>query len=403
MKANNISLLRILLILFAAQTSLTAGGLSVAPIAPFIKVDLHLSEAQIGFFLSSFYAGATLTSLPSGSLADFTGVKKILIAGLFISGFSLVFFSFFSKYALLLFFMFLAGFGYSTINPISTKAIMDWVPSNRRAMAMGFKQTGVTVGGALSAALLPVLALSFGWRFAVLTSGIFLLIVGTASYFLYIEKKTDDTENEKENNTVGYMQILRDRKIVVLSLLCTVLSASQLSLITYMVTYFYEHLKLDIVLAGSLLALAQTGGTLGRLAWGIISDMFLGGRKKPLMIIIAAAASAGMFFMSLVVPGTSYIVLAVLVTVLGFSAIGWNALYLVLIGHLAGKKNAGTATGLSLIFIFIGTVIGPPSFGALADITGSFRLAYQFYAVMLGIVAVCFAVFKLEASSSADS
>jgi predicted MFS family arabinose efflux permease len=63
----NFNLVKILFILFAAQVSLTVGGLSVAPLAPFLKADLALSETQIGLLVSVFYAVAALASLPSGT------------------------------------------------------------------------------------------------------------------------------------------------------------------------------------------------------------------------------------------------------------------------------------------------------------------------------------------------
>lgn len=395
MDSQNYQSLKVLIILFAAQIALTAGGLCIAPIAPLVKADLLLTEAQVGLFISFFYIGATITSIPSGSMVDAAGVKKVLVTGQFISGACIIFLALFSNYAVLLVLMLMAGLGYSTINPASTKAIMEWFPHNRRAVAMGLKQTGVTVGGAISAATMPVLGLALGWRAAVLACGLFLMIMAALSYFFYTEKSSPAVRSERAKDTGGYREILGNRGIVILSLLCLAMSASQLSLITYMVTYFYEHINIDIILAGVLLVLAQTGGTIGRLAWGVISDIFLGGRKKLLLVIIALIASAGNFLMSLVSVGTPFILLAVLVTFLGFAVIGWNALFLVLVGQMAGKSLAGTATGLSLAFVFTGVIIGPPAFGAIVDHT-SFRVAYQVFAVMLGVVAICFALFRLD-------
>lgn len=386
-------LVRILIILLIAQIALTSGGYSIAAIAPLIKSELNLSEAQIGLFISFFYIGAALASLPSGAMVDIIGVEKILTLGQLFSGFSLILFSFFNNYIILLIFMLLAGLGYSTINPASTKAIMECFPVNRRAMAMGFKQTGVTIGGALTAGILPVFALTSGWRGAILMCGTFLLIVGVISFIFYSDKNT--TYKKKLDKTNGFINVICNRKIIILSLLCLVMSASQISLITYMVSYFYEQLKMEIIHAGNLLVMAQVGGTIGRVAWGVISDVFLGGKKKMLMVLIAIIASAGTLLMS-IAQGMPYIVLIILVTILGFAAIGWNTIFLVIIAQLAGEKSSGTATGLSLIFIFAGTILGAPFFGLLADLSGSYVLPYRVFAVMLGFIAICFTVFRID-------
>jgi len=51
--------------------------------------------------------------------------------------------------------LFLAGTGWSVVNPALGKAIMDLFPAPERGMAMGIKQMGLTLGGIASALLLP--------------------------------------------------------------------------------------------------------------------------------------------------------------------------------------------------------------------------------------------------------
>ena len=48
--------------------------------------------------------------------------------------------------------MTLAGIGLGCVMPATTKAVLVWFPIKERATAMGFKQTGVNVGGMISAA-----------------------------------------------------------------------------------------------------------------------------------------------------------------------------------------------------------------------------------------------------------
>ena len=54
------------------------------------------------------------------------------------------------------------GLGVGPMYPVSSKAIMDGVPSHTLAFAMSLKQTGPTVAGAIAALTLSALALAVG-------------------------------------------------------------------------------------------------------------------------------------------------------------------------------------------------------------------------------------------------
>ena len=59
----------ILALIMAAQTMANVGPLGIPSIAPLIREDLGLSMAQAGSFLSAYYIGPVLFSLPAGWLA----------------------------------------------------------------------------------------------------------------------------------------------------------------------------------------------------------------------------------------------------------------------------------------------------------------------------------------------
>ena len=61
---------------------------------------------------------------------------------------------------------------------------------------------------------------------------------------------------------------------------------------------------------------------------------------------------------------------------LGASAIGWNGVYLATVARQAPPGQAGTATGGTLLFTFMGVMAGSPAFGALAGASGSYRVAF---------------------------
>ena len=60
----------ILALIMAAQTVANVGPLGIPSIAPLIREDLGLSMAQAGSFISAYYIGPSLMSLPAGWMAD---------------------------------------------------------------------------------------------------------------------------------------------------------------------------------------------------------------------------------------------------------------------------------------------------------------------------------------------
>src|SRR5258708_11425018 len=133
-------------------------------LAPFYKDELGLSRAQVGLFFSAFYLAMTGASFATGWLADRFGVRKTTWQGHFLLGICTVAAALSPSFSTACISFFLAGFGYSFLNPASTIGVMAWFQRDERATAMGIKQTGVPAGGVVAAALAPSLVLVIGWR-----------------------------------------------------------------------------------------------------------------------------------------------------------------------------------------------------------------------------------------------
>src|SRR5262245_32027872 len=121
--------------------------LSVAPLSPFLLDALHLSRAQVGLLLPAVYLGGVLMSLPAGWLTDRLGVRTALGGGQALIGALVLTAALASELVVLLACLVVAGFGFSVLNPSTGKAVVESFPPRRRGLAMGIKQTGLTLGG----------------------------------------------------------------------------------------------------------------------------------------------------------------------------------------------------------------------------------------------------------------
>src|SRR5947207_14360980 len=159
--------------------------LSVAPLSPFLLDALHLSRAQVGWFLPAVYLGGVLMALPAGWLTDRLGVRATLALGQLVIGGGVVLAALGGSLAACLVCLVLGGFGFSVLNPSSGKAVVDWFPPRRRGVAMGIKQTGLTLGGLAGALSLPPLASALGWRQALAAAGALSLVSAALVVLVY--------------------------------------------------------------------------------------------------------------------------------------------------------------------------------------------------------------------------
>jgi sugar phosphate permease len=345
-------------------------ALAPAPLAPFLLDALGLSRAQAGLFLPALYLGGVLMAVPAGWLTDRLGVRRTLALGQALTGAAVTLAAAGASLPGILACLTVAGFGFSVANPATGRAVMEWFPPRQRGLAMGIKQTGLTLGGVLGALTLPPIALAFGWRAAFVTAGALTALSGLLVTLLYRRPPVSLVDTAAARPPLSDVGAVLRRPGVAVVFVCGFLfSLAQASILAYLALYARETYAVSAVTAGRLLALAQVGGTLARLGGGWASDRFLGGRRRP--GIVVTGITAALAFIALAfgerVPVALAAVLAVLV---GAGAFGWVGLYFALVAEMGGARWAGVLTGIAVVFAWSGVLVGPVLFGALAEAGG---------------------------------
>src|SRR5687767_15759211 len=157
----------LLTVLTAAYGMGAFGMLGASPLTPSLADGFALARLEVAFIVPSVYVGGLVFSLPGGHLADRWGVRPTLLGALALGGVGLLAAALAPRFALFLLCLVLAGSGWSVVNPVLGKAIVDVFPVTERGIAMGIKQMGLTLGGVLAALVLPPIAARWGWRAAV--------------------------------------------------------------------------------------------------------------------------------------------------------------------------------------------------------------------------------------------
>jgi len=375
----------ILAVIVLAQTVANIGPLGIPAIASLIRADLGLTLTQAGSFLSAYYIGPIALSLFAGVLADRWGTAKTLVLGQVIIAIGLLAVSGATSYALLISLMALAGAGYGTLNPASTTAAMSWFPPRQRATVVGLKQVGLPFGGMLGAAILPALALSFGWRTAIVTSAVAVAVCAGLSAAVYRDPPGEPLPARKPGERGAIALVLSNRDLWLVAVATLVFAAMQTVWMAFLALYLQAVVGLSLLAASRYLAVAQGGGALGRIVFGLLSDRVFGGRRRLPLAIAGCGSALCSIALALTGPGTGATWLLPLAAVFGFVGIGWNGVQHTLMAELAGPRTAGTAVGLGLAISSAGVMLGPPVFGWCVTTAGGFRGPWLGLAgVMLG-------------------
>jgi predicted MFS family arabinose efflux permease len=364
---------RIIALILTAQTVANLGPLGIPAIASLIQTDLGLTLAQAGSFLSAYYIGPSLVSLPAGTLADRWGVKRMLVLGQLVIAAGLLAASVATTYTAFTLLLVAAGFGYGMLNPTSTKAVMGWAPTAHRATLVGLKQVGLPLGGMLGAALLPALALGLGWRAALVVSAMLVCLGALASLIVYRDAPASGLPPAAPDGRGTIASVLTSRELWLLSVATAVFAAMQTIWMAYLVLYLQGAVGLTLLGASRLLALAQLGGMGGRVLFGMLSDRLFAGRRRLPLVLAGVGSTACTIAIASTGAGASTAGLSLLAFLFGVVGIGWNGVQHTWMAELAGPRAAGTAVGLGLAVSSAGVTLGPLIFGAFVQRAGGFH------------------------------
>lgn len=375
--------------LLLIQTLVAFVGRSLPPLGFVIGEDMSLTKTQIGMLPAALFLGQSLVSMPAGLLADRIGSRRLLLMLAVCLGASFVLMTFTSSLIPLLLAVMIGGIGYGASHPATNRGIMYWFPTEKRGTAMGIKQMGVTFGSAMAALLLLPLAGQWGWRPTVMAASSILLAAGIVTYLSY--KEPEQTERSgtvaKEINMLQtFAGLIGNKPLIFITISALLLSGSQMMLNTYLVLFSYEKLGIGLFLAGTLLVVSEVGGSFGRIGWGVISDRLFKGERIIVLFIISLLAACVSAIVALLPAGTSYWVMLPVAFLFGVSISGFNGIWMNATTELVPREQAGLATGFSITVGSWGVIIGPPLFGFILDMTGSYKMGWLFVTAVMGIV-----------------
>lgn len=364
------------------------GMLGLSPLTPSLVDGFALTRLQVAFIVPSIYLGGLFFSLPGGRLADRLGVRPTLLGGLSLGALGLLAAAGSPVFPAFLCCLFLAGAGWSVVNPALGKAIMDLFPVRERGIAMGIKQMGLTLGGVVAALTLPFIAAALGWRAAVATGGVIVALPVALTWRALgiLDNRTPAATESSAPGTSGW-SIARQPPLVMFFASGLILGMVQAAVLSYLPLYTIQVLGFDKIGAGLLVASSQGGGAVSRLVLGAASDRWIAGRRS-VWLALTGAVGALVFAAYAFWPVPTPLGAGALAFATGIGAYGWVGIFFVISAEVGGPREAGLLSGMAFTSIVTGLLAGPTLFGLLLVTWDSYAVPWAVFAVLAALVTV---------------
>lgn len=370
------------------QSIVSMVAVTVPVLAPSAAPDMGISATAAGIYVSLMYIGSMVSSLWSGDFIFRYGAVRVSQICLVLAGLGLMLTAF-ATIPMMALSALVIGFGYGPVTPASSHILARRTPARMMSFIFSVKQTGVPLGGVLAGAIVPTLVLTMGWR----SSGVLIGLLTISLVFALIPIRKDMDRDRQPGRSISFggvtrplVMVLTHRPLRQLAIISFLYAGMQLCLFTYLVIFLTGDIGLALVAAGFILSAAQLAGTAGRIGWGIIADRYL--PPRLLLGLLGIFMSGGALATAFISPDWPTSLIVAIIMVFGATAIGWNGVYLAEAARSAPEGRAGEATGGTLFFTFLGVVLGPSIFAAVASGFDSYPLGFMFFSVLTAIGGV---------------
>ena len=273
------------------------------------------------------------------------------------------------------------GFGYGILTPATNSQVMgEYYPQH--LTRMGIKQAGVPMGAALAAIALPFIVIKIG------IPDIFVVVIAMAAVMLIILpfRKSLNRDKFDIGKYLGEMfKTAKDRYLLLIGFSALFMSWSQQSVMTYYVLYF-RNIKFGTLIAESFLYSVLISAIFGRILWTRLGNsMFNQNHIKTFSLIMVCAAAVIILLPHF---STDIFTAYIFSIFVGITAISWNGVFVSMTSEIAPPGKVGMYSGIGILLISSGTILGTPISGMIIDHFHSYNLMWMVMGITLLVVGI---------------
>lgn len=338
-----------------------------------IRREFTLTEEDYSYIVSGFLFAYAIGYAVSGYISDRLGARRGF--AVFMSGWSVA--QLLHGFAIgkwtLGSYRFLLGLTEPGAWPAATKAIAEWFPPSRRALAMGIFNGGTSLGSALAPITVALITLRYGWRSAFVFTGLAGFVWLT--FWLVVYRSPAQPQSTRPDAApVDWLAVLGARGCWTLILTRFLTDPVIYFVIFWLPEYLRRERGFDLAMVGEYSWVPFALGGAGYLFGGWLSGHLMeSGQTLPRSRKFTMAIGAAVLPIAIAAPFVPTAALAIAATcAITFGHGIWVANLQTIPADLFDQQQLGTVTGFS----GMGGAIG----GALANLGTGYIVARFGYA-----------------------
>jgi phosphoglycerate transporter family protein len=378
-------------------------NLSIA--MPVMLHQLHFTKSDMGLILTLHGLVYGLSKFLNGILADRANARLFMSLALIVSAIINVFFGLSSSLMAFGFLWMANGWFQGMGYPPCARLLTHWFPPKQLATKMSIWNASHSLGGGTIVVLCGfVLTLSHNnWRLCFFVPAGIALV--TALLMLRYLRDTPASVGLPEVRGTGpanapesdqrfkdflWEKIFSNKFIWFASAGNFFVYTIRFAVFDWAPTLLQETKGVTLLHAGWMQFAFEVAGLGGMLSTGWLTDRWFRGRGAPLSLACMLLCGVSIFFFWKA-PAHDLALNTVLLMCAGFFVYGPQALVAVIVAHLATKRAAATAIGLTSIFGYASTVLSGWGLGKLVETYG-WPPVFRCLIVIAVLGAVCFAL-----------
>lgn len=354
-----------------AQMMIAMSNILLPTIAPKLAEALGVSPILIGYQVSLTFGVATLSTMFAGKAVLRFGAARATQISVLCCGVGLALFAL-PHVAAIALGSAAVGMGMGLLNPAAAHMLVSYTPPQRRNIMFSIKQTGVPVGGVITALTAPAIAVNFGYRWSLLMVGlmIFAIVLVLQRYREVWDADRGRVQQGGGAAFGGVPLVWGQADLRWMSLVAMIFSAIQRIVLSFTVIYLVAEGRYGLVEAGVMLSVVQIGGSASRICWGWLADRM--GSSLQVLMIICGLTITSTLLLALFDPEWNRLLVYVLFFVIGTTAVGWNGVFHAEAARLSPPGMASVVAAGTTFFVFGGVLVGPAAFAAAHGGIGSY-------------------------------
>ena len=350
-------------VLAVAMAAATFAPIVFGVLASELISALGIERWQVGMLVTASTLGGAFLSVRLGKWADAVGGRRATIATLAVAGLSLLCIGLAPGLILMAVAAFFAGVASASSNPATNKLISSEFAAGGQGLIVGVKQSGVQIGVFLGGWLLPVFAVWWGWRWAVIAFAVVPL--GLAGVYSLATTHVSPAGSPGAGMESGYLPKLIYR----LSVYGFMMGIGMSVLLTYLPLFAEEALGMSREAGGLAVAVTGLVGIPARLVWARVAEGSFGSvRSLRIIAVLAVATGAVLVLAEQLGPWSLWLA----ASLTGLSGSAWNAVGMLAIIQMLPTSLAGRGSGVVLFGFLGGLAMGAPLVGWSVDTLGAY-------------------------------